>query len=316
MSRPRAKLKDLHLAEFSLVRRPAQEGATVALVKSGEDSGDRVILAKAAPPAASTPTEKKTMADPADEMKTCKGCKKSMPADSKTCPACGAAVTKSTPPQESVMTDQEKAALEARVAKAEKIADLNDVQKAYLRRLPAHEQDAFLALTPAQKADELKPVHTSEDGTVYTKAHDPALVTMAKSADADRKRFRDEMAKSQDLVFKARVDKELAHLPGTAEERAALLKAVDGISDEKLREGALKALLAGDEAASKSFQRQGTGNGGKTEKGSDDPAAQLQKMAEEHAKEHKVDVPTAYLAVIDTAKGAELYGKIPTKIVG
>lgn len=313
----RSRLKDLELKEFSLVRKPAHEGATTAIIKGA--AGSKLLIAKTY----GGPSMEIDDIGPGD------------PNDPKTdiCPTCKKPLNKSHEPhitENATMTDQEKAekaAIEkkladaekdlseakAKVAKAEKIAELTEGEKQFYRQLNSDEQVAFLAKSATVRAEDMKPVYEAENGAKFTRIDDPRLVEMAKAADASTKEMRAKLEKAENDAIFVRVEKELTFLPGSVDDRAELLKAALSIKDEKKREGAVAALKAHNEKLGRSFGRQGTGST-QAPTNPTTPAEKLRKMVEDYAKEHKVSIAKAELEVSGTDAGAELYGQIATPV--
>jgi hypothetical protein len=261
----RYRIANLVLKEISCVRKPAHEGATIDLTKSD----DRIVLMKseATSPAPPTPPENKNM-----------------------------------------LTDQEKLAkaqsdnetLTAKLAKAEKYGALSDLEKSHYERLNDAQRGAFLDMTPAQRAEETKPVYTSPfTGVSFTKADDQRVVTTVKSADEQRAADKVKLDKAEESLLKAEVEKDFGHLPGTIENRTALVKAAKAIGED-----AVAILKAQNTALAKGFQRQGSGSVSPTPT---EPAAKLDALVKAHMTANKVDEATAYDAVVSTPEGAELY---------
>lgn len=208
--------------------------------------------------------------------------------------------------------------LTAQLARANQVAALNDVEKAHFNGLDDAGKDAFLAKSADDRKAELDEiekraqdddpvVYKTLDGIELRKSSDPALVAMAKSNDALRKRNDELIEKSANEAFEKRADAELAHLPGTTQERAALLKSVEAIEDEPTRTAALNALKAGSDAMANSFTAAGVANG---QVAAGSPDAELDELAKAHqAANPGMTMEQAHAAVLDTPKGAELYAK-------
>jgi hypothetical protein len=148
----------------------------------------------------------------------------------------------------------------------------------------------------AKRAEETNPVvYTSTlDGTEFRKNDDPRLVAMAKRDDIREKELLKLRADRQNDEFVKRADTELGHLPGTATQKAALLKSIESIEDEDVRKAAHAAVVAGDKAMVAAFNSTGSStvlpDVGSAE-------AELDAKAKEYAKANSVDFYTAYEAV-------------------
>ncbi len=255
--------------------------------------------------------------DDGDEKK--KKTKKNAPAD----------VAGTTVGEENPMTDKTlKAAeptvaeLQAQLANANALASMTDIEKAHFLTLKGDDATAYLGKsaedrTAIAKAADAKiqkantdadPVeYTTLDGIELRKSVGVAFIAMAKSNDDLRKRLdASEGARTQDVLEK-RAETELAHLPGTPAERAALLKAVDGIKDEGQRNASLAALKAQNASLGQSFDTIGHLHVNPVV-GS--PDAELDTLAKAYVEAHPgTSIEQASSEVLKTAKGKELYAK-------
>lgn len=311
----RNRMLKFRITEISAVRKPAQEGALIGIAKSADD----IVIAKAATPLMHCGVAVDgeycgecgaKVSAKQDSDVVCKGCGSEL--SKKFCTKCGMAKAQpldNPSPTEHTMTDQEKAekaALEAQVAKLQKLAALTDAEKSFYSRLNLDGQSAFLAKSATERAEEMKPVYTADDGTVFTKADDSKMVDLAKRADSDRKRLELEIAKSQEAVFKARAADELKHLPGDEAVKVALIKMSEQINDEKLREGVKSALKAHNEQLAKSFERSGVGSTVVPSTAE----AKLDALVEKTATEKKIPIAKAWDEVLATAEGQKIYAEI------
>lgn len=219
------------------------------------------------------------------------------------------------------MTDAEKKQLEEltkRAERAELLAKLSDAEKAHLDKLPEGTRDAFLAKSAddrkadldkvAKAAQDADPVvYTTSDGIELRKSAGTAMIAIAKSNDALRKRNSELDAELMQERLEKRAEAELGHMPGTATERAAMLKAIEGIKDDSQREAALKALKASDAAMSKAFSMSGHGGEAPAPGSAND---ELEKLAKVHHEKHpELTFEKAYDQVLQTQQGQELYAK-------
>lgn len=238
------------------------------------------------------------------------------------------AVSKTDPGTgETEMTPEEKAAQEkleaenkaltAKAERLEKIAALNDSAKAHFEKLADDEKDAFLKLSADEQnvaVDKAKKAATDADPVVYTtkdgvelrKSAGAAVIEMAKSNDLLREQNEELRKKQEQAEFEKRAEAELPHLPGTVEERASMLKAIDSIEDEDQRKAAHSALKANNEAMSHALKNRGTGTP-PTEGSADDKLDKLAKAEQE--KNPKLSYEQAYDKVLKTPQGSELYEK-------
>ncbi len=165
-------------------------------------------------------------------------------------------------------TELEK--MQKRVDRAEKVAELTDAQKGFFGKLAEKDADAFLAKSAEDrqtevdasiaKANEADPVVAKlEDGTEIRKSSDPLLIKLAKDAENSRKEIAKLRSTNSDATMRKRAEEELSHLPGTVDERANVLKAIESLPEDQ-REPALKAISAGNTAMKSAFRS--VGNGG------------------------------------------------------
>lgn len=224
--------------------------------------------------------------------------------------------------EEAIMTPEEKKAAEAaaaaqkaemeklakRAERAEAINSLSDAHRTYFKSLKGADADAFLGqsendrnevIRKAQEANQV--VYTAEDGTEYRKSDDVRLVNMAKAMDAEKKKRKEMEAAACKADLEKRAG-ELAHIPGTIEDRVALLKGIDMLPAAE-RERATAALKAQNERLGKSFQSIGTSAAPAPDSNLDP----LDNLAAEIAKRDKITFEQAYTKALNTPEGQKLY---------
>lgn len=154
----------------------------------------------------------------------------------------------------------------------------------------------------AEGIEKKAPAETVDiDGEKIAKADVPSVVW-----DQLKKREDEitELRKKQEMEdLRKRADAELPNLKGTADERAALLKAVESVEDEDLRKSLTENLKAADAACAGAFEE--VGKGGKDGDLSD-PEAKLEEMTKAHAKDNSMDYYKAYAEVVKTDEGKAL----------
>ena len=199
------------------------------------------------------------------------------------------------------------------------LAGMSDAEKGHFHNLGDTEKSAFVSksaddraadIASVQKAaDDADPVlFTTSTGLQIRKSAGDVVLSLAKDADAQRKRADAAESKASDSDFTKRAESELAHLPGTVPERAAILKAVDGIKDAGHRDAALAALKAGDAAAAGAFKNKGSSEGPGDENA---PESQLEALVKSHvAANGGVTEAQAFLKVLETDAGKDLYKEI------
>lgn len=213
-------------------------------------------------------------------------------------------------PQEiqTMKTEQEIVALEARANHQQKIIDLTLEEREFFDRLSRDASEGFLAQSRKDRQDAMTPVYTSElTGAKFYACDDKRTVDQAKMSDKTVKEMKENLAASQKATLHARAETELAHLAGTTEVRAAILSSMENIVDPATREAALKAVKEYDAKASVAFSRQGVGSG--------TPAATLaaeekiQQLADKYENDNDCTAAQAYDHVMNTAEGQKLYAE-------
>lgn len=222
--------------------------------------------------------------------------------------------------KENDMTKEEIEKLQADLAKAQagetvakKLAALNDAEKAHYNTLSDADKETFLGKSAEDRTGIIKNlsdanpvVFKSASGAEFRKNDDPRLIEMAKQSDSNAaiaKAATDALANND---LQKRATDLFKNSPGTAEDKSAMLKALEAIPDEALRKKAIETAKAGDAALAAAFTRKGaTGGKDSTEKGA--ATEQLDEMAKEHAKVNKCSFEKAYDTVIQSPEGKPLY---------
>ena len=200
--------------------------------------------------------------------------------------------------------------LTEKVEVAEMVAEMTDAERAHYKSLTGDARQDFLFMEPAQRSKVLKSaeddnpvVYKAANGDEFRQKDDPRMVKMAKERDEERKSFLKMQAKAAQTEFEKRAKEELPNFPGTVETRAAIIKAVDGIEDETLRDEAMKSLKANNAKMAKAFETVGTNQSGYVPgtDGSDRTAFdELDKKAKELVeKTEGLDYYTAFEQVSD-----------------
>jgi hypothetical protein len=165
---------------------------------------------------------------------------------------------------------------------------------------PAEEPPA-----PAPAAGEDDPiVHVSKrTGISVRKSQGDAVVQLVKQNDEMSVRLEKAEAERQIAVLRKRADDELPHLPGTADERAAMLNAIDG-QDPAVGASMMKMLKAADAAMAQNYVASGS-SGGEAAGGSAE--ALLEQRVQKRAAEKGISYSAAYTAELGTPEGSALY---------
>ena len=218
---------------------------------------------------------------------------------------------------------EDKANLEAALAKAEAIAKMSDAEKAAMADMDEAEKAKFMAAKPEDREKEVakrresNPViyKSKTTGAEYRKSDDPRLVDMAKRDDEREVELAKMREAAVDEAFQKRASTELAKFPGDLATKAALLKAVSGIKDEDVRKNIGELLKGVSGKLSVMLKEVGTSRddtSGDDTDGDVKKAAEtsLDKMARDYmSKNAGVSFAKAYDAVLATPEGQKLYAQ-------
>lgn len=229
--------------------------------------------------------------------------------------------TKKRAPQEDDAMTTEIETLKKRAEEAEAlakrwqaIAQLPEGQRGYVLALPEAQRDGFISKSAADRAKDAEPVFVSKStGARYYSHDDQRSVDLAKALEAQTEELAKARQANDDLVFAKRADEMLGHCPGDLATRVAVVKAVSNIADEKVREGALALLKAGDSAISKAYDRTGRAFTLESiEKSADDsPTGEYDRQVATFAKAHKLDdLAAAEAKFLATPEGAKAYAEL------
>ncbi len=218
---------------------------------------------------------------------------------------------------ESKLAEMQKAldAEHALRVRAEALAEMPAEQQAFAKSLQGAEREAFITSPAIDRATRVAKsleadavVYTAQDGRVFRKSHDPAIVSLVKSNDALVAKAAAAEERENVATFKSRVPQELGNLPINVDAGAALLRAVDGIKDEAHRTAAKAAIAAGNDSMKAAFQRLGT-----SVAPSDDGSAVsdfAKAVAKAKAADPKLDDVSARVAAMKTADGRAAYRRM------
>ena len=177
--------------------------------------------------------------------------------------------------------------------------------------------DAAEAAAELAKADKDPILHTTADGIEIRKSDGAGALALAKARDADAVTIAELTKTNKELAaatetgnFVKRAETELTHLPGTVQQRAALLKAAEGIDDEETRKAAVAALKSQNKMMAPAFGVVGV-TSGDINKGGANPQTKLDELTAEYQKANSgVTVAKAQTEVLRTPEGGRLYAQI------
>lgn len=215
--------------------------------------------------------------------------------------------------KENTMDEAEKAALEAKLAKAERLSTLNDTQKAHLGGLNESDQETYLAKENDEretiakaavlaKAEADPVIYTRTDGVTQIRKSDGALLAqLAQEADQSKKDLTKAQAVNADASFEKSAEVNLDALPGSLKVRTALVKAVNGIEDAPTRELAAQSLIAGNSAMKAAFNSVGEPGAGFEPASSDQTGAEgeLDRLAKAQVAKNGGSYQDAYSLMAD-----------------
>jgi hypothetical protein len=199
-----------------------------------------------------------------------------------------------------------------KLAKSEFMASLTDAHKAYYADLSDADKIAFSKKTTVER-DQIIKVAKAADETIEI---DGATVRKSEMGEAAFCLLKSQIQKNVELQKKveaeeaeklqkqaeAEAEKEFGHLAGTPAGKAKVLKAA--------REDAemMRVLKSADEFARSLMEDKGSAD--RSTGSADNPAAKLDKIAKSWANERKITENEAYLQVMDTPEGRELYAQM------
>jgi len=152
------------------------------------------------------------------------------------------------------------------------------------------------------KASEDETIEGPSGTVIYKSQVGPNAFEMMKAQNEELRKMR-ERQEQEDL--RKRADSEIPNLKGTADERGALLKAVDSIADETTRNKVKETIKAADGAAKHAFAEVGKS----VEDDESSATARLNKMAQDYAKENNMAFESAYAEVSKAGEGKRLFNE-------
>ena len=206
--------------------------------------------------------------------------------------------------------------LQKQLETANTVIALKSEERTHFDSLDENAQKTFLAKSAdariseieakARQAQDADPVvYTTIDGVEIRKSTGEAFIAMAKSNDIIRQENAALREQREQDALEKRAETELSHVPGDLSVRAAILKAIDGIADSEKKDAAMNSLKAQNEAMAKAFETHG--HAGQPEPGSAED--QLDRLAQDHAKEKGMSEATAYVEVLKSTEGKKLYAQ-------
>lgn len=312
--------RDLTITRLALCASPAQDPATIVLAKAKNPPNDPdhvcADCGKAVHGGVCVGCGKK-----ADTTKAVSKNKPASPVHQNAGNGAGAAPNHGNPGASNVKTAEELAKEVELLTKARdtalRRAAMTDAEKAYEASLPEADRAAFVEQEPAARQDAVAKAKAADSviykskrtGREYTRSTNPEIVALAKDADAAYEIAVSEQTARKDGEYLAKA-KALNNLAGTDEEKVALLKAIDAISDPAMRAKQHELLASRNTEMAKAFARAGTIN---VEPQAGSAEAELDTLAKAKATADKVTVEVAMARVLSTPEGQALYAKSETE---
>lgn len=277
MAKKKRKLNKITMKEISIVGKPAQEPALIAITKSAREEREEPDMSK------ELQEQLDKLQKQADDQKDLIA-KQTANIDR---------LTKVNAMEVDTRTYFEK---------------LNETEQTEFLTKSAEVQRA--EVQNAQLANAV--VYKDRNGIEYRKQDDPRLVQMAKDADEQAKAIQKMQDDNADLKLQKMVD-DFKFLPGDDKARRALVKSVMSIEDEAERNSAIEILKSKNKNNGSAFQTHGITGDGAAEtmtKASTD----LDEMVQKHMKDNNVTMEKAYDEVLQTVEGAQLYEQMEGRL--
>lgn len=193
------------------------------------------------------------------------------------------------------------------------MANLSDAEKAYMDKMDDDAKKAFMSMTSDERAKTMKKgdMKKMDNATIEKQLQDiekrlaekdDVIKSLQEGNDALSEQVTKMAEENETLKLQKRAETEFAGLSGTVEQKAKLLKALEGIEDEDVRKMAFENVKA--KASANEALMTEVGKSGSDES---DASTKLQKMAEKYAQEKNITVQKAYSEVITTPEGTKLY---------
>lgn len=195
--------------------------------------------------------------------------------------------------------------VEEQLEVATREATMTDAQKNLYKGLSGDEKSKFLFASQeerdvevAKATEEDAVIYTAQDGTEIRKSHGSMALKLARDNDRNSAKVAEMMEKAETDRLEKAAKELLTNLPGEVDTHVAILKAVEGIKDESVRDAAMAVLKAHNAASSEAFETVGTTSQPVLEKGASE--AKLEDMAKAYqAKNPDVGFIDAYATVAD-----------------
>ena len=207
----------------------------------------------------------------------------------------------------------------ATIEKLSKVAVMSPDIRKYYEGLEETGQTTFLQKSVTLQEAEVQNsqlanaiIYKDRNGIEYRKSDDSRLVQMAKDADEQDAAIKKMQTDNTDLKLQKMAD-DFKFLPGDDDARLAIVKAVDGISDETQRKAAFEILKSKNTNNGRMFTTAGVsthGAGESIQKAESD----LDELVQKHMTDNKVGLEKAYDEVLQTPEGAKLYEETELRI--
>lgn len=214
--------------------------------------------------------------------------------------------------------DTEKAEAVAAAEKAGKIAGLSGDEKSHYDKLAGDDAEAFLVKSADDRAKDIAKAAEADEVLKYGgveirksevgEGQFQIMKQMAEDRAADKARLDKAIEVNQLVSFEKRAETEFAKLPGTTEEKAAALKALDELPEE-VRGSVETMLKAGNKSMDSVFQVVGKDDAPEADSGE----GMLDTLTKARVEKTGEPYAAAYDAVLKTPEGKAAYERYLTE---
>lgn len=212
---------------------------------------------------------------------------------------------------EDKMSDIEKltaqvAELQKSLDEAQALAKMSDDEKMHMAKMGDKDKAAFMAMSPEERKKKMMMSKRDDETievagqTISKSVVGDQMFAIMKAQDAQLKANQEAIAKAQEAAEMAtltkRASEEFSHVPGTAEEVAALLKFAKGMP-EGVQTTLGNLMKSYEQTIAKAFESQGHAHVASPVMKS--ATEQVETLAKAYAEKNSVDYSTAYSKVIE-----------------
>lgn len=179
---------------------------------------------------------------------------------------------------------------------------LDDEKKLEFEKMSDEERTA--AATKGKKVKKKEKESDEDEGDMYKGLPEKVVVMLKKAQDQAEQAeqiAKSERSKREEMELAKSLQQKYPKVPGTDVQKAKLMKALDGDKDVKIYAEKLLTII------NKGLDGLTTELGNSHDESVSGPQEQLKKMSMNYAKEHNISESAAYLKVLDTSEGKQLF---------